>query len=70
MAHIDMRDFLRLLEEKLLPLHVQELKYILQDNFTGKFHGSVGLPISNYQNVESYFMMEQFPGLHLKIYKR
>ena len=43
MAHIDMRNFLRLLEEKLLPLHVQELKYILQDSFTGKFHGSAGL---------------------------
>ena len=43
MYNIDMRDFLRLLEEKLLPLDVEELKYILQDSFTGKFPGTLSL---------------------------
>ena len=43
MNDIDMQDFLRLLEEKLLPLDVEEIKYILQDSFTGKFHGTLGL---------------------------
>lgn len=34
---ITMRDFLRLIGEQLQPLDVDELKYILQDSFTGTF---------------------------------
>ena len=32
-----MRDFLRLIGEQFQPLDVDELKYILQDSFTGTF---------------------------------
>ena len=38
MAVIDMTGLLRLIGEQLQPLDVEQLKYILQDNFTGKFH--------------------------------
>lgn len=38
MAGIDMKDFLNLIGEQLLPVDVEILKYILRDSFTGKFH--------------------------------
>ena len=38
MAGIDMTGLLRLIGEQLQHLDVEQLKYILQDNFTGKFH--------------------------------
>ena len=38
MAGIDMTGLLRLIGEQLQHLDVEQLKCILQDNFTGKFH--------------------------------
>ena len=38
MAGIDMRDLLRLMGKQLHPLDVENLKYIFEDSFTGKFH--------------------------------
>ena len=38
MAGIDMTGLLRLIGEQLQHLDVEQLKHILQDNFTGKFH--------------------------------
>ena len=35
MVFVDMKDFLRLLKEKLLPLDVERLRYILADSLTG-----------------------------------
>ena len=43
MAVIDMRDFLCLLGEQIHPIDVQNLKYVLQDSFTGKFPGTLSL---------------------------
>ena len=40
MAVIGMKKFLRLLEEKLQPSDVKNLKYILAESFTGQFHES------------------------------
>ena len=43
MAIIDMRDFLCLLGEHINPIDVQNLKYVLQDSFTGKFPGTLSV---------------------------
>lgn len=39
MAVIDMKGFLTILEEKLQPLDVENLRYILADSVTGKLYG-------------------------------
>ena len=36
MAGIDMEDLLRLIGNQLQPVDVEQIKYILQDSFTGK----------------------------------
>ena len=38
MVGIDMKEFLRVLGGKLERLDVENLKFILADSFTGKFH--------------------------------
>ena len=43
MAIIDMRDFLCLLGEHINPIDVQNLKYVLQNSFTGKFPGTLSV---------------------------
>ena len=38
MSGIGMNDFYRILGETLQPLDVENLKFVLADSFTGKFH--------------------------------
>ena len=37
----DMRDFLKLMGEELLPSDVRDLKYLLQDSLSGKLYLSL-----------------------------
>ena len=42
-AGIGMTDFFRLTEEQPKPVDVENLKYLLKDNFTGKFYWTSSL---------------------------
>ena len=43
MGGTDMNEFYRVLGETLQPLDVEYLKFLLANNFTGKFHWAVSL---------------------------
>ena len=54
MAGIGMKDLLNLMKEELKPSDVDNLKYILEESFTGKFHqrfSSLALKSRGYLNL-------------------
>ena len=52
MAVIDMKGFLTILEEKLQPLDVENLRYILADSVTGKLYGMFDIHSVRYDGGE------------------
>ena len=59
MARIDIRSFLESMVDQLQPEDLDGLKYVLKENFTGKFHSDFAASSECFE----YFIMKQFPGL-------
>ena len=59
MARIDMGSFLESMVDQLQPEDLDELKYVLKENFTGKLHSDFAASSECFE----YFIMKQFPGL-------
>ena len=59
MAGIYMRNFLESIVNQLQPEDLEGLKYILKDNFTGKFNSDFAAS----RECLEYLITKQFPGL-------
>ena len=73
MAVIDMKGFLTILEEKLQPLDVENLRYILADSVTGKLYGMFDVHSVRYDGGEGRGCLtgsEFLEGVLLRMGKR
>ena len=59
MAWINMRSFFEYIVDQLQPEDLDGLKYVLKENFTGKFHSD----FATTRECLEYLVMKPFPGL-------